>query len=491
MIFPKGGAEVEDTALFGKYRICRTIGRGRNGTVFLARHLALGEYRAIKRVQRSGQGEDSFLREAMILKSLRHPGIPVIYDLEQDLNYYYLIEEYLEGESLFALISRQGNLTKAKTISYGIELCRIMYYLHSVKPNPILYLDLQPKNLLICDGALKLIDFDQAVSAIFTGDTRKRYGTIGCAAPEQFTSEPMDARTDIYAIGALLHYMGTGTFPDGEERIFREKPDDGLYSVIRQCLSPSKEERYADAECVLNELLKLKPGVFAENQISLLKIAVVCSSHGMGATHVSLGLSTYLSGKGISNLYVERGKSGAVLKLAAYYGVHPDGNGIIHIRNLDLKPGYGACVKLAQPTQDVLIEDLEEDVETVCEEEGYQLILLLCGGKWWELYDSIRAARRLSKKENLRIVFNHIPPSMSIALPKDVAALSCHRMPFCPDPLEENNQINVFWEELFDGTQAGQTLFGKNKRNTIKERCMEIRKKSVQFLQKLIKIKTL
>ena len=148
--------------------------------MFLARHLALDEWRAIKRVPRACQG---FAREAAVLKELKHPGIPVIYDLEEDSSYYYLIEEYLDGESLYALIERRGGLARAKALSYGIELCRIISYLHSIEPNPILYLDLQPRNILICQGALKLIDFDQAVTARSAKTMRERYGTEGFAAP--------------------------------------------------------------------------------------------------------------------------------------------------------------------------------------------------------------------------------------------------------------------------------------------------------------------
>ena len=79
------------------------IGRGRSGTVFLARHLGLDEERAIKRVRRT---ESGFIQEAALLKRLRHPGIPIIYDLEIDENYYYLIEEYLCGEKIIIISSR-------------------------------------------------------------------------------------------------------------------------------------------------------------------------------------------------------------------------------------------------------------------------------------------------------------------------------------------------------------------------------------------------
>ena len=235
--------ETEDTVLFGKYQITGTLGTGRNGTVLLAVHLGLREYRAIKRVRKE-QRPGVFLREAEILKSLRDPGIPVIYDLEEDQNYFYIIEEYLEGHSLSALMKERGSLTRAEIAAYGSELCRILVYLHSLKPNPILHLDLQPKNLMICGGALKLIDFDQAVFSAGNEGRALRFGTPGFAAPELYRNEAPDERADIYAIGALLFYMGTGRSPEGENCVENAGFDGRLEAVIEQCLSPQKEKRF-------------------------------------------------------------------------------------------------------------------------------------------------------------------------------------------------------------------------------------------------------
>lgn len=199
--------ETEDTVLFGKYQIAGTLGSGRNGSVLLAVHLGLHEYRAIKRVPKE---EGSRLREAEILKTLRHPGIPVIYDLYESQEYYYIVQEYLEGRSLSALVQERGSLTRAEILWYGSELCRILVYLHSLKPNPILHLDLQPKNLLICGGTLKLIDFGQSVFASAQTGTEPRFATPGFAAPELYRNEIPDERADIYAIGALLFLWERG-----------------------------------------------------------------------------------------------------------------------------------------------------------------------------------------------------------------------------------------------------------------------------------------
>lgn len=216
------------------------MGTGRAGTVFLAVHLGLEEYRAIKRVPKSFLKFELLRREAFVLKELRHPGIPIIFDVEEDEFYSYLIEEYLEGESLFDLVKEQGHLSRELAISYGIQLAGIISYLHLAGPNPILHLDLQPKNLLLCHDTVKLIDFGLAASVEDANMPGERYGTVGCAAPEQYSKNGvLDERTDIYAIGAIIHYLFTGEFPK-----LPYKPassmDTDLAAVLKRCIKKGK-----------------------------------------------------------------------------------------------------------------------------------------------------------------------------------------------------------------------------------------------------------
>ncbi len=124
--------------------MCRELGNGRSGTVYLAYHVELEEYRAVKVVPKSLADYDTFRKEALFLKTLRHPGIPIVYDVEEDTGYSYLIEEYLEGESLYALVKRLGSLSVKAAADLGIQICRIIQFMNSAE-NPILYLDLQPK----------------------------------------------------------------------------------------------------------------------------------------------------------------------------------------------------------------------------------------------------------------------------------------------------------------------------------------------------------
>ena len=158
----QGGEPVGDTILFGKYELIRTLGRGRCSTVYLAKHLELDEYRAIKCVSKMDTDYERFKKEALILKRLRHPGIPIVYDLEEEAFQSYLIEEFLEGDSFYDLIREKGHLNQDTVIRYGIQICDLVQYLHSAEQIPILYLDLQPKNLLVCHEQVKLLDFDHA-----------------------------------------------------------------------------------------------------------------------------------------------------------------------------------------------------------------------------------------------------------------------------------------------------------------------------------------
>ncbi len=101
----------------------------------------------LKGVPKTFVNYELFRKEALILKGIRDQAIPIVYDLAEDEQYSYLIEEYLEGDSLYALIRESGHCSSAMTIRYGIQICHLVHIMHSTMPTPVLYLDLQPKNL--------------------------------------------------------------------------------------------------------------------------------------------------------------------------------------------------------------------------------------------------------------------------------------------------------------------------------------------------------
>lgn len=412
---------VQDPILFGKYHLCRIIGKGRTGTVYLTKHINLGEYRAIKEVSKKHIDYERFRKEALIMKDLRHPAIPIVYDLEETETHCYLIEEFLEGESLIALASDRSNLTRSMVIQYGIQICSLVQYLHSAGREPILYLDLQPNNLLLCNGIIKLVDFGTADYLMRANKTNQRCGTPGCAAPEQYTEEPLDERTDIYAIGVILFYLATGQLPgstskgslaDWDMVLGRE-----LGALIRDCLGSRRQrpETALEVKKRLESQLDLEPWVFHKNSDTSLILSFVGSCPNVGVTHLALGLSACLWRWGIPNLYEERNQSGHGILLADQACTKPDSSGVCRVGSWRLLPHYGPQVRLKEPGKyPVHIRDYGSDcraarIEHEKEPSHKKYLLHVCGGKAYDNTENSRAAGELGQGK-VTVLYNFLEP---------------------------------------------------------------------------------
>lgn len=454
------------TILSGKYRLCQKIGHGRSSTVYLAVHQELEEYRAIKCISKESADYGQFLKEAHLLRDLRHPGIPIIYDLAEDENFSYLIEEYLSGDTLQALVSAQGPLSRAMTIQYGIQICRLVHFLHSAKSTPILYLDLQPQNLLVCSGTLKLIDFGQAVGISEAEQLTKRYGTIGYAAPEQYTAELLDERTDLYAIGAVLYFMRTGKCPEPVPSYPLQYFDSAMEQILRTCLTPSREERYASAEILENALCSLTDCAYGETkeQADLsLTIAVAGVKAGAGTTHMAIGLSVYLMECGYHNQYEEKNSSGAILRMADWFRREPDRCGCVHIRGIRLLPQYGPAACFETGKVSCVIRDYGTAWSAISLHQA-DAVLLICGSRWWEQSYAGEAYEALKAHPGLVLIYNHIS-GQKILLPSGAKKDRCFPMPFFPDPFEIQSQTLLFYTRILKSALDG--------RKELKLRCGE------------------
>ena len=103
--------------------------------------------------------QPQLLLEADLLKNLKHPGIPTIYDVEEDDEYYYIIEEYVQGQSMEAYVLRQNCISIDMAVHMALQICDVMKYLHNQKPYPIIYQDLKPEHIILCGKRIVLIDF--------------------------------------------------------------------------------------------------------------------------------------------------------------------------------------------------------------------------------------------------------------------------------------------------------------------------------------------
>ncbi len=222
----RGQTLAASTVLQKRYTVLNKLSEGGMGAVYLAQDTKLFNRTCVVKEmlpfyttdEERRVAERNFEREARTLASLRHPGVPEIYDYFIEDDRYYLVMAFVEGEDLGAMLEERGQaFTEEEVTRYGLQLARILAYLATLNP-PIIHRDIKPANILLekSTGQVKLVDFGIARSSIrserldATGSIIM--GTRGYAPPEQYSGDTTPA-SDIYALGATLHHLVTGKHP--------------------------------------------------------------------------------------------------------------------------------------------------------------------------------------------------------------------------------------------------------------------------------------
>lgn len=242
-----------------KYLVLSHISSGGTSEVYLVGETAHPEKRwAVKITKITSPLAKSIVDEANILSEFEHPNLPYIVDFFSTNDYHFLVMEYIHGVSLSDYLSIYNQpLPLELTIKIGMQLCDVLEFLHSQKPNPIIYRDIKPGNILIKDDqTIKLIDFGTAKK--FQKEQlidTMRVGTVGFAAPEQFEKRQTDERTDLYSLGALFYYL----LSNGKYVNVAQKPIKELHSSLpeslEQCVTKLIE---ADPEKRIQEIDEVK-----------------------------------------------------------------------------------------------------------------------------------------------------------------------------------------------------------------------------------------
>ncbi|MBW3081226.1 serine/threonine-protein kinase [Bifidobacterium saguinibicoloris] len=249
----------ENTLVGKRYRILTRIGKGGMSTVYLAMDSSLNKQWAVKEIRNVSDPvqRDLVIRsltvEANMIKRFDHPAIPRIVDLIEEKGSLFVVMDYVEGQTLASLLKKEGPQKEKDVVNWGIQLCDVLDYLHRRKP-PVVFRDMKPSNVMLTpEGAVKLIDFGIALEIgkgerPLIGDDRQ-LGTPGFGAPEQFDPNgTVDERTDIYALGATLFYLLTGSHPrkNGIVPIRRINPalSEGLERVIDKATRENPDERF-------------------------------------------------------------------------------------------------------------------------------------------------------------------------------------------------------------------------------------------------------
>jgi len=209
-----------------KYRLGELLGSGGMGAVYKAQDIQLHRPVAVK-VMRPANPVSAlelqdytqrFQEEALRLANLKHQGIPHIYEYFEEAGRWFLVMEFIEGNTLKEYLERCGGLLPVdEVLTIGFQLADVLNYLHTPLPNkpPIIFRDLKPANVMIApDSQVFLIDF--GIARLFTPG--KRQDTFvalspGYAAPEQHGTAQTTVRSDIYSLGATMHHLLSGTHP--------------------------------------------------------------------------------------------------------------------------------------------------------------------------------------------------------------------------------------------------------------------------------------
>ena len=271
------GALRPGSLLADRYRILSEIGQGGFATVYKAQDLDRRKVVAIKQItlsqlspQEMIEVTDSYNREIMYLSRLWHEHLPLIYDHFTDPENWYVVMDYIEGETLDELLTkiRHGRFPVAKVLAIGIALCKVLQYLHTRSP-AIIFRDVKPANIMMNrEGRLYLIDF--GIARQYRPEQAKDTGPLGSpgyAAPEQYGKAQSTVQTDIYGLGATLQTLLTGKEPMD---IQVEGMPPGvtipkkLQTLITQMLEPDASKRPQSMEEVKQSLQHLKDQLTSE-----------------------------------------------------------------------------------------------------------------------------------------------------------------------------------------------------------------------------------
>jgi WD40 repeat protein len=205
----------------------------------------------------------AFKHEANLLATLAHPHLPRIYDYFEEAGRWYLIMDFISGETLESRLEHQptGMLPLEEVLDTGLQLTSVLGYLHTRQP-PIIFRDLKPANVMRTpEGKLYLIDF--GIARLFKpGQSRDTtaLGSPGYAAPEQYGKAQTTARADIYSLGALLHQFLSGIDPATNHPLLWDFKPLGaaiparLAHLIRQMVSRHIDERPTSMALIHQEL---------------------------------------------------------------------------------------------------------------------------------------------------------------------------------------------------------------------------------------------
>ncbi len=259
-----------------RYQIVKMIGEGGMANVYLARDTILDRDVAIKVLRGDLSLDDKFVRrfqrEALSASSLSHPNIVEMYDVGEDEGKYYIVMEYVKGQTLKELIKKRGALTLPEVVDIMLQLTDALAHAHD---SYIIHRDIKPQNILILDnGCVKITDFGIAMALNEAGltQTNSVMGSVHYLPPEQANGKGSTIKSDIYSLGILMYELLMGKIPykgDNAVEIAMKHIREPIPSVVKQnfeipqsienvilkATAKNPKNRYHDAKAIHQDLL--------------------------------------------------------------------------------------------------------------------------------------------------------------------------------------------------------------------------------------------
>jgi len=257
----------------GKYRILSPLGSGGFGAVYLAEDTWIDKKVAIKVPHRQNLDFGELLREPRLLASLSHPNIVTVLTAEKQENVFFIVMEYVAGETLEAIVDREGALDLPLALDYTCQICNAVDHAHR---HGVIHRDLRPGNVLVAEtGMLKVADFGTSRFLEIAAHGTTVIGSPPYMAPEQFHGKAVFA-SDIYSLGVTMYQLLTGTLPydtpaPGDldrlmrgdlvtpPRVRNPKIPRALNDLVLKAMAPDISARFQRASDLLDAVLAARP----------------------------------------------------------------------------------------------------------------------------------------------------------------------------------------------------------------------------------------
>jgi serine/threonine-protein kinase len=261
--------------ILGKYKILAPLGSGGFGTVYLAKDTWIDKHVAIKVPHRQNLDFGELLREPRLLASVSHPNIVAITTAEKQDGIFFIVMEYVAGETLETLIIRDGALELTRALDYACQICNAVDHAHR---QGVLHRDLRPANVLVSEtGLVKVADFGTSRFLEIAAHGTTVIGSPPYMAPEQFHGKAVFA-SDVYSLGVTMYQMLTGVLPyeapgPGDiDRLFRTELvtpprlhnpaiPKRVNDIVLKAMAPEIAHRYQKAGDLIDDLLDARPAV--------------------------------------------------------------------------------------------------------------------------------------------------------------------------------------------------------------------------------------